>query len=1733
MLNQFYNYLSEKLIAFFEDQSLSGGERFYLQFDDENQVRQFYDALGKHDYADSFIYQHEHGSPYETFGLKIGEVTVVVAATVNHVTPDFLVTLRNKVGEQQEDWENTALLSICHETLDSIRGGSSDLQKEGMPFHVKSITNTLKQEIENSSLSKTEKEIAKFHLNKKLEDIILQPALVDFAEVLGLLSQGSIEKKDYPSLGLFYDEQLDQYTPSQVRKRLEENHSYFEKVQHIHEYENLEQQLEKSFDDKGVTQLKKDDWQALDYSFVKESNERLIEEDKKVLEYIEMVDKQTKEGLVFWEKPIRDTKAGNRKRHIIIFNPERKEEINLQFSFDEFLKQEFIKNKTKAHVEKSGKKLNVQLFHDAGNTTFYKFTYQHKNQTKSTYDFQIAIVECPPTFLEPIQTLYEVKQNEKRIIIHGEGNNVFIGQDQQNANEYDVEEPDEVIELASEEEGIEISEASAAWSDDSLKFTIKINEYTLPFKIKDQLTRTPAVLGKQIWKMKRERKAHFTFENDQLQQGTLVYHPREEFKRYLQLEKMWMNQGMHFAKLGSTGLEAEYLNIPSKLKDAYEHLLDLYRSKHLLPSLAYLEDQLLEQSKKYVDIYNSCVRAVEENSILTKEEKNIFKLGTIEEANRIYLTPLHPLNVAYQIAFHEQISGEQLEHHILDRLRPNNLLPYVFGNQDELYRPIIQHHASEWVVYEPLKNVTVGESNAYLANVVEEKLQQFVEHFSYLFLTGSNSPFKINVINITNDEEVLRGIFYFVKKRIEKYGPHQVIPLDIALYQENDYVSAFETFSLYDDVESIEERFDISLESKKLDPADMLRFVRENIRYYKLKDTEDYNYAHISFYKMISQDSYAKDNIQEMETGLSLHGLLSSVTSATGRQDYRTGFGIKNVLEPENQLIETAYCLNELASNLENEGSSPYRKNEAIVTRTTSFKEETLDALYDSSYWVTFIDPNVDLDFFQRSERDLLIIHYSDQYSYDQYDAITVTDKSSQYRKVIKQYLEDEYIKAEDDQINLAIRAFNAVNGEWLLRIIGSKAQFSREKLSIISALKYALSFLDHERIIWIPISLEEILRVAGVVNLTKSAGIFSAKNLGVKGSTSDDLLLIGLEITEDQKVYFHYYPVEVKVGLNQSSTIAKAKEQISTTRSLLDEQLKEVDENGDKIFKNAFFRNFFVQLFLANAQKFLANGLWPEKNFEDIEKVKDILLNDSYQVGNHLRPNIGDGMVLSFKNEATWRSAKIEDRSLLLQLSEEDAYSGVIEEVETIKSRIHQGKTDINTNILLANNYGQTPQATEHAEPVTDEKKEPETKQPNEKELSKEKTEKEKKPVPDNEDPVQPNPEEEKDEQPVDLEDVRVLLGTVEGSKHKVYWEYGHKDLANRHILISGKSGQGKTYFMQCMLMELAANNVSSIIFDYTGGFKKSKLEPEFKEFLGDKLEQILVARDNFPINPFKRNEKELDEDEFIEEDFADVADRMKSVFAAIYTDLGIQQLNAIYQAIVKGMQKHGDSMNLELLRQELEEDNSGSAKTALSQLNPMIDKNPFDSSHDFNWGKLEEDKGKVLVIQLTGFASDVQKMITEFILWDLWHYKLQHGDQTIPMPVVLDEAQNLDHSEKSPSAKILTEGRKFGWSGWYATQFLKGQLNTDEIARLQNSSQKIYFLPPENEISTVASNLSHDNASKREWERRLAALNKAQCVSYGPMLGKDGSLRQSEPVIVNISSLEERIRLLGEKEN
>lgn len=374
------------------------------------------------------------------------------------------------------------------------------------------------------------------------------------------------------------------------------------------------------------------------------------------------------------------------------------------------------------------------------------------------------------------------------------------------------------------------------------------------------------------------------------------------------------------------------------------------------------------------------------------------------------------------------------------------------------------------------------------------------------------------------------------------------------------------------------------------------------------------------------------------------------------------------------------------------------------------------------------------------------------------------------------------------------------------------------------------------------------------------------------------------------------------------------------------------------------------------------------------------------------------------------------------------------------------------------------------------------------------------------------------------DLSSIRFLLGEDLRTKEKFYWEFGNKELNNRHLLINGNSGCGKTYCIQSLLMEASLNHVSSVVFDYTGGFAPSKLEPIFKKALNDRIEQRFVRKDKIPVNPFKKQLIRMDEDFSYPEEDADVARKIADIFKSVYKSFGDQQFACMYDAILNGLRKKGESMDFDTMVSELDALGNSRANTVLSKLRPFTDLNCFVKDDTFSWESIRSADGKVYIFQLAGYDRDTQILLTEFLLWDIWNFCAQDGDEKRPIILVMDEAQNLSHQENTPSAKILTEGRKFGISGWYATQFMKPQLDDAEIQRLQQAGQKLYFCPPDEGVMTVAKNIDITAQGSKDWAERLKKLKKGECVTCGNMV-RNGRWTKYEPKIIKISSLQERL--------
>ena len=360
--------------------------------------------------------------------------------------------------------------------------------------------------------------------------------------------------------------------------------------------------------------------------------------------------------------------------------------------------------------------------------------------------------------------------------------------------------------------------------------------------------------------------------------------------------------------------------------------------------------------------------------------------------------------------------------------------------------------------------------------------------------------------------------------------------------------------SQIDDADVLVRSLGIDARVEDMDIDEIIDIYRKNVQFFYKDIDDDFEYAHITFMELDDNNQAVNTLMTDIPTGVVMNGISSGIPSEMLGDSYRTGFGIK-FLDTSTLLIRVAMKLNAVNAAMNGEA---YRADSCYALKMSAGKQAILDRIYDVSNWVTFINPKVDLSYFKSdvNAKDLLIIHYSDQYNMTSsgYDAITVTRKSKQYQNAISRYLTANGVEDVETHAKRVINMFNALNGDWLLRMLSYKSHFPVEKLSILSAMKIAVKRYAVPGVIWVPVSLEEILRVSGSVGLSQSGSMFSAKNLGFEGVTSDDLLLIG--ICPGEKVQVAFYPIEVKIGKVETDYLQKGIKQALKTRTIFDEIL-------------------------------------------------------------------------------------------------------------------------------------------------------------------------------------------------------------------------------------------------------------------------------------------------------------------------------------------------------------------------------------------------------------------------------------------------------------------------------------------------------------------------------------------------------------------------------------------------
>lgn len=1648
MLNGFYNYIARITVNFFlsNRETIRPGERYCLRLDTEDMVNAVNDALQDYVRRQGIEGTYIYPPNYETFTVRLtNDLELVVAAKINGMTDGFLVKLRNT---QLTD-KRFPILIVAHDPNDSITSGTSDLASSGMPLHAPMLIARIREDIRNLQLSPVDEMLLLSELERKESDRFSdQTSMYSYSDLLAVLDRGLIEQDNYHTFGLLADPEGGGLEDAKkIKERLALNHRFFDDIDWVVQHGSIEDDLDKKFDEGFLNHLKTcknkgipwDQGQTL--QAVLGSQKRI---EKKLNNPLQILDETLAvyansmleysfpiDGLVFM-KDDGTTTAKRRNKNILVYNPDHRETVTISLSTNIAVKPGWFQC-VGAEVSTSARSFSITM--NAAGCCFSKTTVTDAiNQI--TYNIKVCVLDLQPQYMETIQTSYQltVSKYQKRCAIQvlGIGKTLVINPDQRNQDKALL--TDQGIYTCNFDHTLVLSvgEESILPDSDFCSITLQCGSVSIPLQIKDESSKPEYLSGLDVLRWKHQDRKPLEYRGERLVSGTSAFYIRSgRFKMALVWEDWILQNQALVADLTIDGLVEHPLQVSDSVRQAYLTLLQEIRICRQLPSLVSYTKQVQAVAEAYVEAVTTEFSAIPQGRSLEPAQSDLLLLGCVlqnYDEGMIMMSPLHPLNVQYQLALLQEKRVGEAKDPILEKMTPLNLLPYIRDENRRLYHGIEQKDAPEWRFYAQASNKRYQGGRNFVQKLVGDKIEEYQKNFSFLFEEIGNHQLHINLVNMGDCKEVLQGLIRYYNQKLNQHIPSEDLD-EFVINIYGDHV-AYNEFSVLGNQNKLREfiqnyRHDIDVSEMALILAGKLRC------YYRNINDGNYEYAHLTFYEMASSEDLISGRMENIPTGVSLGGLVSGVPSVLDGNWYKTGFGTRYA--PKTDLVNMAGYYNAL-HHVAFIGST-YNPEDCIFTEIERGQEILLGKIYKASNWVVFVSPKVDLSFFQKKYMDdegLMIIHYSDQYtSSNGYDDITVTQKSKQYRDIIFEQMQKRNVSASQNEIDGIINLFNAINGNWLLKLISAKklsgasdSYFSREKMSILSAIKLCMAYYSHDSVIWVPISLEEILRVSGAAGLSQEDGFLSRKNLGfANGPTCDDILMVGIEAaSEEIKLYLH--PIEVKIGQNSSTVIGKAKQQVLNTYEGFWNALW--PNEGWDFLDRKVTRNFFIQLVLICCEKMKLYGIEPSIHWDLVlSENREALLNEEYSFSRELDAQIGKGTIVSFKTDVLIPSVTEENGVVLLEFPEKTGADYMVKTVAEIKTLLQDFQSD---SPVLDETEALSTEVLPHETPTLK--------------------------TPPSETAA---PEMEGENAPADqpASSMEVFLGTDLGTGQPLYWRPNDTNqVFHTNTGIIGTMGTGKTQFTKSMITQLYRDQTHNfhdsplgiLIFDYKGDYNETKMD-----FVQTTKATILKPY-HLPFNPLALTRSNV----FRPLLPVHTANAFKDTLSKVY-GLGPKQQNTLFTCIMDAYNIRGISAdnaatwdytpptfesvyNLYASNDEIKKTDSLAAA--------------MDKLHQFQ--VFEGDPGEtvslfdllngVVVVDLSGYDSDIQSLIVAITL-DLFYAQMQAAGSSkmnqqyreLTKLILVDEADNF-MSEGFPSLKkILKEGREFGVGTILSTQFLK----------------------------------------------------------------------------------------------
>jgi DNA phosphorothioation-dependent restriction protein DptH len=1588
MFEQFSDFLVENIVNWFTSNIIQG-HRYRFHSDYEENIKNLVNSL------DAIKTSNLSYEGVDLPFIQIGEIKLVyVNDVLGSMNENFISNLRDAIAAPVSVFEKCALLVLHKSRLDTVLNSAIDLSSLDAPLHSTHVKEDLENLLQNTSISK--------HLKVLMK---LQTAIVEAERQSAFgyekLYHSIIKETIYfHELSLLSDpDLLTETNELKIEKRLSKNQELHDEIEDvmINFPSEIEDRLSNRYSEEFINKnLTLDDWKDVSYN-------QLINEIDKPKSTIEF-DSFDTNNASFILRDESSTAAGKRTKNLLIFCDGDILEFFVKFKGTGISNNQFhimdnkdLKESIDLNYMGISRTVEASLNYD-GKPLY--FTLKLKgNRAASTFTFKILVLKKDAFFLEPIYNHFIIKPKTKSLLL--QTSDLTINLSPETTTTYDIKD-NETVNI---QEHPHINYENLYNTKDDVVFSITNGTDDIDIIIEGKKLEKVISIPLLYNKDRLDKLFHHGVNAELNHSGQKAILNYQEIpliaKRftYVDLEHQIIHNSL--MSLGYAYDQAETLKSASiEIYDAYMSLLEYFKDKKTTPSLCAWDDELCTLVETFTNKVRTYLLGIQNNTSLTPEHKCILLIGKICYEEREYLSPFSPLILSYILHLRTMSNDESFPNFseiTLERLNPKGLFPYLYQGTEKYSYTTLVSDDPLWLEF------VSNEDNEfdYVSKLVTEKITEFSKAFDKLFEFRHDAPLIINSINNASNKELFKGLVDYYKKTFDT-KPKKIT---INLYDQNFQETHFDIFADTDPYEPLKKRYKLNKNAETI-----IDVMRTHITYSKHLISEKQTYSHLSFFRNNEKVQVQKNKVDLIKSGLVCSGLISGESSEEKNGFYYSGFGLRDVDINSLPHLQMAKLYNALQRPAFENGAL-YDDEETITLMISDNFRQLLQQSYENSLWTVIIDPKVTLDFFD-NERDLILIHYSDQYSSSaNYDAITVTAQKELYADVVG----TENI----------IREFNAFNGEWLIKMIAEKDERQkREKKGIIAAYKYMTAFVDHAVMTWVPLSIAELLRVAGNVGLSMDKSDFSRYNemtsnealLG--GVISDDILLVGY-----CKEGITLYPVEVKSG---SADVIKAIKQAKSLKSFFYDFLFEGDLIKAQILKGLFIRQLFMQI-----DKFKLYDVFDKDYFQPLIDEREELLNGTYDIVN--LEGYFEGAVVFFNDATSQFNTEFyvenDENILVCKLPSSYQQEMLEKSYSELKNMIHIGSFGTNTSYLLNNvNCSQDNKTDEH-----------DTSNISDNDVITQPIEEKKESIPlssKTNDHVAPT------------DPMQITFGSNVTNDHQIFWyPTDTAQTKNTNTGIIGTMGTGKTQFTKSLVTQLVQNQDNNV----TG----SKIDLLIFDYKGDYIDHEFVSATNATVlKPFKLPYNPLAL--FGDQDLLPIhATNLFITTIAKAFGLGQVQKTKLDDLIMQAYEKY-----------EIYPVDEDSWKNTAPTMQDVWDifaedeKAPIDSLYaalhkikKFQIFEPDPKKTKplydvidgVTVIKLSGYDSDIQNLIVAITL-DIFYSQMHNkgyseeidGYRQITKMILVDEADNFMSQNFESLKKILKEGRAFGVGTILSTQQL-----------------------------------------------------------------------------------------------